>query len=75
MVTSSLRECAPTTRIFIRLENVEFLEGETEVTRLPDDHVDVVISNRIMNLCAEKERVLGEATEYSSLVVGSFSPT
>jgi arsenite methyltransferase len=43
------------------VENVEFLKGEIEDIPLPDDHADVVISNCVINLSTEKERVLGEA--------------
>ena len=43
------------------VENVEFLKGEIEEIPLPDDHVDVVISNCVINLSTEKERVIGEA--------------
>jgi SAM-dependent methyltransferase len=43
------------------VENVEFLKGEIEEIPLPDDHVDVVISNCVINLSTEKEKVLGEA--------------
>jgi arsenite methyltransferase len=43
------------------LENVEFLKGEIEDIPLPDEHVDVVISNCVINLSTEKEKVLGEA--------------
>jgi SAM-dependent methyltransferase len=43
------------------VENVEFLKGEIEEIPLPDDHVDVVISNCVVNLSTEKERVLAEA--------------
>ncbi len=42
-------------------ENVEFLEGEIEDIPLPDDHVDVVISNCVINLSTEKGKVLAEA--------------
>jgi arsenite methyltransferase len=42
-------------------ENVEFLKGEIEAIPLPDDHVDVVISNCVINLSTEKERVISEA--------------
>src|SRR5215207_3944914 len=44
-----------------RVENVEFLKGEIEEIPLPDEHVDVVISNCVINLSTEKEKVLGEA--------------
>ncbi len=43
------------------VENVEFLKGEIEEIPLPDEHVDVVISNCVINLSTEKEKVLGEA--------------
>ncbi len=43
------------------LRNVEFLRGEIESIPLPDASVDVVISNCVINLSAEKDRVLGEA--------------
>jgi arsenite methyltransferase len=43
------------------LENVEFLKGEIENIPLPDDSVDVVISNCVINLSADKDRVLREA--------------
>ena len=43
------------------VENVEFLKGEIENIPLPDGSVDVVISNCVINLSAEKDRVLREA--------------
>jgi len=42
-------------------ENVEFLIGEIENIPLPDNSVDVVISNCVINLSPDKERVLREA--------------
>jgi 2-polyprenyl-3-methyl-5-hydroxy-6-metoxy-1,4-benzoquinol methylase len=42
-------------------ENVEFLKGEIENIPLPDNSVDVVISNCVINLSADKSRVLQEA--------------
>jgi arsenite methyltransferase len=42
-------------------ENVEFLKGEIEHIPLPDDSVDVIISNCVINLAADKDRVLREA--------------
>jgi SAM-dependent methyltransferase len=42
-------------------ENVEFLEGEIEHIPLPDNSVDVIISNCVINLSADKDRVLREA--------------
>jgi len=43
------------------VENVEFLKGEIENIPLPDDCVDVVISNCVINLSGDKDRVLREA--------------
>ena len=43
------------------LENVEFLKGEIEDVPLPDNSVDVIISNCVINLSANKDRVLREA--------------
>jgi arsenite methyltransferase len=43
------------------VENVEFLKGEIESIPLPDNSVDVVISNCVINLSADKDRVLREA--------------
>jgi arsenite methyltransferase len=43
------------------IENVEFLKGEIESIPLPDNSVDVVISNCVINLSANKDRVLREA--------------
>ncbi len=43
------------------LENVEFLKGEIENIPLPDGSVDVIISNCVINLSGDKDRVLREA--------------
>jgi SAM-dependent methyltransferase len=43
------------------VENVEFLKGEIENIPLPDNSVDVVISNCVINLSGDKDRVLREA--------------
>jgi arsenite methyltransferase len=43
------------------IENVEFLKGEIEHIPLPDNSVDVIISNCVINLSADKDRVLREA--------------
>lgn len=42
-------------------ENVEFLKGEIENIPLPDNSVDVIISNCVINLSGDKDRVLAEA--------------
>ena len=43
------------------LTNVEFLKGTIEEIPLPDDTVDVIISNCVINLSTDKDRVLREA--------------
>ena len=43
------------------LANVEFLKGDIESIPLPDNSVDVVISNCVINLSADKDRVIAEA--------------
>ncbi|MGH7651480.1 MAG: arsenite methyltransferase [Gemmatimonadaceae bacterium] len=43
------------------LQNVEFLKGEIEHIPLPDETVDVIISNCVINLSGDKRRVLAEA--------------
>jgi SAM-dependent methyltransferase len=43
------------------VENVEFIKGEIEAIPLPDNSVDVVISNCVINLSSDKDKVLKEA--------------
>jgi arsenite methyltransferase len=43
------------------IENVEFLKGDIENIPLPDGSVDVIISNCVINLSTDKDRVLAEA--------------
>jgi arsenite methyltransferase len=43
------------------IENVEFLKGAIENIPLPENSVDVIISNCVINLSADKDRVLREA--------------
>ncbi len=43
------------------VDNVEFLRGEIEQIPLPDNSVDVIISNCVINLSADKDKVLREA--------------
>jgi arsenite methyltransferase len=42
-------------------DNVEFLKGEIEAIPLPDNSVDVIISNCVINLSSDKDRVLRDA--------------
>src|SRR5437016_1106518 len=44
-----------------RIENAEFMKGDMEAIPLPDNSVDVIISNCVINLAADKDRVLAEA--------------
>src|SRR6202043_4001647 len=43
------------------VDNVEFLKGEIENIPLPDNSVDVIISNCVINLSADKDKVLRES--------------
>jgi len=55
------------------VENVRFLKGQIEQIPLPDNTVDVIISNCVINLSADKPRVLREASVCSSRAVASLS--
>jgi SAM-dependent methyltransferase len=56
------------------VENVEFLKGEIEQIPLPDCSVDVIISNCVINLSADKDCVLREAFRVLKPAGGSRSP-
>src|SRR4029079_10590223 len=43
------------------VQNVEFLKGDIEAIPLPDASVDVIISNCVVNLAADKQKVITEA--------------
>src|ERR1041385_1171910 len=60
-MTDEMLALANENRLKAGAENVEFLKGEIENIPLPDDSVDVIISNCVINLSADKDRVLGEA--------------
>lgn len=60
-MTDEMVELASENQIKAELSNVEFLQGEIEQIPLPDASVDVIISNCVVNLSGEKERVLAEA--------------
>ena len=60
-MTDEMLALANADRRKARVENVEFLKGEIEHIPLPDDSVDVIISNCVINLSVDKDRVLREA--------------
>jgi arsenite methyltransferase len=60
-MTDEMLELARENRRKAGVENAEFLKGEIEDIPLPADHVDVVISNCVINLSTAKERAIGEA--------------
>ena len=60
-MTDEMLELAQKNRAEARAENAEFLKGHIEDIPLPEDHVDVVISNCVINLSTDKPRVISEA--------------
>lgn len=60
-MTDEMLEAANENKRRAGAENVEFLRGEIENIPLPDASVDVIISNCVINLSADKPRVLAEA--------------
>jgi arsenite methyltransferase len=60
-MTDEMLELARKNREEAGIENAEFLKGEIEAVPLPDAHVDVVISNCVVNLSTDKPRVISEA--------------
>lgn len=60
-MTGEMLELARENQRKTGVENVEFLKGEIEQIPLPDNSVDVIISNCVINLSADKDRVLREA--------------
>ncbi|MDP8973642.1 MAG: arsenite methyltransferase [Actinomycetota bacterium] len=60
-MTDEMLELARKNQREAGVENVEFLKGQIEDITLPDDHVDVVISNCVINLSTDKPAVIGEA--------------
>lgn len=60
-MTEEMLELARNNQNEAGVENVEFLMGEIEAIPLPDDSVDVVISNCVINLSGDKPKVLREA--------------
>ncbi|MGH7321737.1 MAG: arsenite methyltransferase [Candidatus Rokuibacteriota bacterium] len=60
-MTDEMLELARENQRKTGITNVEFLKGEIEQIPLPDNSVDVIISNCVINLSADKNRVLAEA--------------
>src|SRR5256886_5328009 len=60
-MTDAMLELAERNRTEAQVENVRFSKGIIEAIPLPPESVDVVISNCVINLAADKERVLREA--------------
>jgi SAM-dependent methyltransferase len=60
-MTDEMLELAEKNQLAAGAENVKFLKGHIEAIPLPDCSVDVVISNCVINLSADKDRVLREA--------------
>ena len=67
-MTDAMLELAERNRAEAGVENVTFLKGIIEAIPLPDESVDVVISNCVINLSADKAQVLREA--YRVLAAG-----
>lgn len=60
-MTDEMLELAEKNRRIAGATNVEFLKGQIEAIPLPDNAVDVIISNCVINLAADKGQVLREA--------------
>lgn len=60
-MTDEMLELAERNRQQAGAENVKFLKGQIEQIPLPDASVDVIISNCVINLSADKDKVLAEA--------------
>lgn len=60
-MTDEMLELARKNAAEVGATNVEFLKGHIEEIPLPDDSVDVIISNCVINLSADKSKVLEEA--------------
>ncbi len=60
-MTDAMLELARENQRKAGVANVEFLKGQIEEIPLPGEHVDVIVSNCVINLSADKDRVLREA--------------
>jgi ubiquinone/menaquinone biosynthesis C-methylase UbiE len=60
-MTDEMLELAQENQRKAGVENAEFLRGEIEAIPLPDNSVDVIISNCVINLSGDKRQVIAEA--------------
>jgi arsenite methyltransferase len=60
-MTDEMLEMAERNRAEAGIDNVQFLKGHIEAIPLPENSVDVIISNCVINLSGDKDRVLREA--------------
>jgi arsenite methyltransferase len=60
-MTDEMLALAEMNRAEAGAENAQFLKGHIEDIPLPEDHVDVIISNCVINLSADKPKVISEA--------------
>lgn len=60
-MTEEMLELARSNQAEAGVENAEFLKGRMEAIPLPDESVDVIVSNCVINLSTDKDRVLREA--------------
>ena len=60
-MTEEMLELARANQVKAGVDNAEFLEGRIEAVPLPDRSVDVVVSNCVINLSADKDAVFAEA--------------
>ena len=74
-MTDEMLELARANAAEAGVTNVEFLKGYIEDIPLPDDSVDVVISNCVINLAGDKQKVLAETAACCAQAAASPSPT
>lgn len=59
-MTSEMIRKAESNRLLLGIENVEFKEGQVENLPLEDASIDLAMTNGVINLCLDKERVIQE---------------